>query len=1106
LGGNWTNFTGILEVNGSAASSALRLIANGGTFNGDLSNALVRLSASANQVSLVGRFFTNGTMSIGALEGSSSTTIKTATGSGAGTFIIGNLNTDTTFAGTISNGAAALGIRKVGTGTLTLSGTANDHTGTTVINGGTLKYNGVKTGAGATTVNIDATLTGTGTLAGTTTVASGGILAPGDAGSGNLTFANLTLSGGSIVKLGASPAANKAVVQTGGTLSVASGVIVDVNGFGTDGTYDIMDITGATLNGSAATAFSATNTVGGKVYTFSSTATSIRLTIAGSDPSNYWNVDGSGSWALGPNWTKNPVIPNAPEAIAKVGPGAAGTNVSFSGNVTIALDDNKTIGVLALDDDFGSVITIDPGTPAGSLTMDNGTSPASVVVVTGEHIINAPLVINALGTGVDLAAPHTLTLNGEISGIAGVLSKTGTGTLTLAGTNVHGGGTVLGGGVTKISSDAALGNTSGALRFAGGTLTLNTDITGVTRSYLVVGSNNASIDTSGFNLGYDGVISPLSGGTGGLSKTGLGTLTLSGVQTYTGVTTLNGGGLVLSGSGSITGSAVNLNAGTFTVAGGTLTASATSNVVGSGFTLSGGSATFAGLNGNTGNPSSNIFLNLTGGTFSASSLAMGRCSTAILTLTEGTTTSGLYVAGSTASISGTLSIGQNNTGTNSTASARIDSGSLTVGGAISISIASPDRWSVLDVNGGTFTSTNVATGIQVGVGQTGNVAFLVRGGQATAERILLQQPAASLRTSRLQVSGGALYVGSGGIVGNNNAGAGVIDVQFGTATLGAKAAWSSAVAASLTGTTTIKAADVSDSSFDITLSGVLSGTGGFDKTGAGILTLSGASTFSGPVAVNAGTLNITGDNSAATGAVNVLSGATLAGSGNIGGNVTIQSGGRQAIAVAASAGSQPLRTISGSLTLSGGDVIDLTAAAPPAAGTYTLVTATGGITGTLPTSTINYNGFTGTLAIDGNSLKLTVSGSGYSSWASTNGLTAGVNDGANNDPDNDGIENQLEFVLGGNPLAASSNILPQLDASGPNFVFTFKREDESEAEIALTFQHGSDLTEWTNVPVGAASSLPQVGVTENAAAPDDITITIPKGSNTSLFGRLRGVK
>lgn len=74
------------------------------------------------------------------------------------------------------------------------------------------------------------------------------------------------------------------------------------------------------------------------------------------------------------------------------------------------------------------------------------------------------------------------------------------------------------------------------------------------------------------------------------------------------------------------------------------------------------------------------------------------------------------------------------------------------------------------------------------------------------------------------------------------------------------------------------------------LSGVISdsgGSAGFLKVGAGTLTVSGTNTYTAGTTVSGGTLIVDGDQSAANGALNVLVGATLGGSGIIGGDATI---------------------------------------------------------------------------------------------------------------------------------------------------------------------------------------------------------------------------
>ena len=113
------------------------------------------------------------------------------------------------------------------------------------------------------------------------------------------------------------------------------------------------------------------------------------------------------------------------------------------------------------------------------------------------------------------------------------------------------------------------------------------------------------------------------------------------------------------------------------------------------------------------------------------------------------------------------------------------------------------------------------------------------------------------------------------------------------------------------------------------------------------------------------------------------------------------------------------------------------------------------------------------------------------------------------DPDSDGLTNQMEFVLNGNPgVSDSPPILPTLNAAGTDFVFTFKRRDDSEANNTLVFQYGINLMDWTNVAVGASGGTvggATVGIVENSTSPDSITLTVPKSvaPGGKLFGRLK---
>ncbi len=81
----------------------------------------------------------------------------------------------------------------------------------------------------------------------------------------------------------------------------------------------------------------------------------------------------------------------------------------------------------------------------------------------------------------------------------------------------------------------------------------------------------------------------------------------------------------------------------------------------------------------------------------------------------------------------------------------------------------------------------------------------------------------------------------------------------------------------------------------LTVSGTMSNgsansIGTFQKTGAGVLALTGANTYTGDTLVNAGTLLVNGSLAAGS-ATTVNSGGTLGGSGTLAGTVTIKNGG-----------------------------------------------------------------------------------------------------------------------------------------------------------------------------------------------------------------------
>ncbi len=98
------------------------------------------------------------------------------TNASGGNFTYGTAITNT------NGGANSVGLKKLGTNTLTLTQT-NTYTGATTVAAGTLQVGdgstGSLAGAGSVTVSTGATLSGSGSIAGATVISSGAILAPG---------------------------------------------------------------------------------------------------------------------------------------------------------------------------------------------------------------------------------------------------------------------------------------------------------------------------------------------------------------------------------------------------------------------------------------------------------------------------------------------------------------------------------------------------------------------------------------------------------------------------------------------------------------------------------------------------------------------------------------------------------------------------------------------------------------------------------------------------------------------------------------------------------------------------------------------------------------
>lgn len=178
------------------------------------------------------------------------------------------------------------------------------------------------------------------------------------------------------------------------------------------------------------------------------------------------------------------------------------------------------------------------------------------------------------------------------------------------------------------------------------------------------------------------------------------------------------------------------------------------------------------------------------------------------------------------------------------------------------------------------------------------------------------------------------------------------------------------------------------------------------------------------------------------------------------------------------------------LNFTGTDAVDelFLGGAPMSPGTYTSSHPSGLITGT------------GALVVTNGP-----SGDPFLAWIDATWLAL-PDKTATGDPDHDGMANLLEYVLqGGDPSRANPGIQPTLDADGSNFVFTFHRRSASAADTTQVFQYGSDLTGWTLVPIADGGQV-SIRPDTPSAGVDEVVITLPKGSNTSLFGRLQVTK
>ncbi len=366
--------------------------------------------------------------------------------------------------------------------------------------------------------------------------------------------------------------------------------------------------------------------------------------------------------------------------------------------------------------------------------------------------------------------------------------------------------------------------------FDGGVLTATTNTT--TNTSFSITGNGGTIDAGGKSLVFQGILSNFTTTPGFLNimNSGVGGgVTLAGVNTYTGATTINSGTLALTGAGSIATSSGLLDNGLFDITAATgavsiaaLTGNGNVNLGTNSLNLTNATGTFAGIIGGTG-----------GITVAAGQQALSGVNT---------------YTGATTISSGTLALA--GAGSIATSSGVLDNGVFDVSaanGAVSIATLTGNG----NVNLGTnsLNLTNAAGTFAGIIGGTGGVT--VAAGQQALSGVNTYTGATTINSGTLALTGAGSIATSSGVLDN-----GVFDVSAATGPVSI---------AALAGNGSVK---LGTNSLNLTnaagtFAGIIGGTGGV-TVAAGQQTLTGVNTFSGALAVDAGAV-LTVPSSAALG-------------------------------------------------------------------------------------------------------------------------------------------------------------------------------------------------------------------------------------------------
>lgn len=807
-------------------------------------------------------------------------------------------NTGNTVTGVISNGVATLSLTKSNSSTWTLLG-ANTYTGATNVNAGTLVFagpNGANTGISATTVRGGLTLDNTtaaggnnnNRIADTTTIAlSGGTFLYRGSDTGNSTETIGALSGaGNGVLTVAFGGTNTATLSTninttfthgaGNAVQLVNGVNLGKNNTDVSSIGRILLANSPTLIGATTALQSGINSAAKntQIVPFmvgeaaagsggTGTATGIPNTFvtyvagAGLRPLNLTDEFTANTLTAGNNILLSSGTATASSSSSINSLVMNGGNLSINDGVTF----NDASGALL----FTSSGTIQPTGSSGVLTFGSNNSTATFV--------EGMVTVNPGVTATISAAINNLPIPNATGANITAFTKSGTGALNLPGTYRYTGATTFSEGVTTltgtINADRAnafivnVGNTpnaNGVLNVNGGTLNAGAN----TSPSLAMGNApnaNGALNMTGGSIYTDSELH-IGNGAGGVGSESYGALTMSGG-------TITAGNWIVVGSNQDR-AALNQSGGSIAIAQNRITIGA-------------------------GNGASFGVYNLSGGSFaSAGGVYVGETGTGTLNVSG---TASFNVPANDLIVSN-----------NATANATVN----LLGGTITTNRVTRGNGSSIaanfNFNGGTLKAASPSTTFMTGLGN----AYVYSGGATiddAGNNITIGQALLTPATG----TGGGVYQGTLSATGSGFIDTPIVQIARGTGdTTGTGATAVATInyaTGALTGITITNPGVGYTATPVFTLLGGGAGStgtvtgapllqtntsGGLTKQGAGILTLSGVSTYTGNTTVNGGTLLLSGTGSLAGNVIVNGAGArfiqTSTATTPIGGSVTITNG------------------------------------------------------------------------------------------------------------------------------------------------------------------------------------------------------------------------